>query len=176
MSRELPIGAFARAAAGSLMVALLALVAGLDPVPANAQSNVSARIEWYGVYTVSKYETVEDATSPTGSRLLASAPVGPSSNSDRIPLGRDKLDVGLSYVLSGNGGRKVTVREVYQYSDKAAGEKKTKYERVREREVGRPVLMGWSFEGASFGIGEWEFQVWAGGRLLLEKHFTLYAP
>jgi len=175
MSMDLPIRTFARALLASLLLA-----AGLL-APAGAQ-DVSARIKWYGVYTTSKSETVKDPASPTGQRFVLT-PVAPKQNSERIP-GRDDVQFGLSYVLSGNGGRNVTVRQTYLFPgdgmpDAATGKRVDRYEYVREDAIGDSVLMGWSFTGAPperLLLGDWIFQLWMGDRKLLEKRFTVYRP
>jgi hypothetical protein len=193
MSTELLIGALLRAVAGALAgmraaprrvihLALPFLVVSICAAPAHAQSNISARFEWYGVYTKSKSEAIKDPASPTGQRFVTT-PAAPDQNSDRIP-GRDDVQFGFSYVLSGNGGRNVKVKHVYRFPaggmpNSTTGEKVTKYEQVRDDAIGDPVLMGWSFESAPperIVLGEWSFEVWAGNRLLLEKHFTVYEP
>ena len=143
---------------------------------------ISARFDWYGVYTKSKAETIKDASSPTGQRFVTT-PVAPRENSDRIP-GRDDVQFGASYILSGNKGRNVTVKHVYLFPgdgmpNSATGEKVEKYEFTRDDAMGDPVLIGWSFENAPperIVLGDWILQVWAGDRLLLEKRFTVYQP
>jgi len=165
-------------------LALLVLAAWLGGAPARAQAPaaISARYEWYGVYTKSKSETVKDVSSPTGQRFVTT-PVAPRENSDRIP-GREDVQFGVSYVLSGNKGRNVKVRHVYLFPDdgmpnSATGEKVKTYEFVRDDAMGDPVLVGWSFENAPserIVLGDWILQVWAGPQLLLEKRFTVYPP
>jgi hypothetical protein len=197
MSMNFLIGACARTMAGAVAgtrtaphgrhiacLALLALAAWFCAAPAQAQTQtaISARYDWYGVYTKKKSESVKDASSPTGQRFVTT-PVPPRENSDRIP-GRDDVQFGVSYILSGSRGRNVTVKHVYLFpgegmSNSTTGEKVAKYEFVREDAIGDPVLMGWSFENAPperIVFGDWLFQVWAGDRLLLEKRMTVYQP
>src|SRR5690349_17272529 len=102
-------GRLARAVAA---LALLCFAAPLLFAAAHAQ-NVSARIEWYGVYSVSDSKTIDDPRSPTGRRLI-STPIAPTSNTDQIP-GRDGVRFGLSYVLSGGSGKDVTIRRVFRF-------------------------------------------------------------
>jgi hypothetical protein len=197
MSRELLIGALTRGVGRALAsmgaapygrrfvpLALLWLAAWVyaAPVQAQTQTAISARIDWYGVYTKSKTETIKDASSPTGQRFVTT-PVGPRENSDRIP-GRDDVQFGVSYILSGNKGRNVTVKHIYLFPgegmpNSATGEKVKTYEFVRDDAMGDPVLIGWSFENAPperIVLGDWILQVWAGNRLLLEKRMTVYPP
>jgi hypothetical protein len=187
MSRELLIGGIARMWAARyrrriVHLPLLALAAWVYAAPARAQTAISARFDWYGVYTKSKTETIKDASSPTGQRFVTT-PVAPRENSDRIP-GRDDVQFGVSYVLNGNKGRNVTVKHVYLFPgdgmpNTATGEKVAKYEFTREDAMGDPVLIGWSFENAPperIVFGDWLLQVWAGDRLLLEKRMTVYPP
>lgn len=181
MSMESPMRA---APDGRRMVrlALLALAAWICAAPAHAQTDISARFDWYGVYTKSKSETIKDSTSPTGQRFVTT-PVAPRENSDRIP-GRDDVQFGVSYILTGNKGRNVKVKHVYLFPgdgmpNTATGDKVTTYEFVRENAMGDPVLIGWSFENAPperIVFGDWILQVWAGNRLLLEKRMTIYQP
>jgi hypothetical protein len=195
MSRELLIGALTRGVGRALArmraasygrrlvhLALLSLAAWAYAAPAHAQTAISARFDWYGVYTKSKTETVKDASSPTGQRFVTT-PVAPRENSDRIP-GRDDVQFGVSYILSGNKGRNVTVKHIYLFPgegmpNSATGEKVKTYEFVRDDAMGDPVLIGWSFENAPaerIVLGDWILQVWAGNRLLLEKRMTVYPP
>ncbi len=164
-----------------LQVVLLCLAAPLLFQPAHAQS-VSARIQWYGTYAVSESKTVEDPRSPTGNRLI-STPIPPTSNTDRIP-GRDGVRFGLSYVLSGNDGQNVTIRRVFRFPgdgmpSASTGTKTMSYEDTQTYGIGDPVLMGWSFEGASperILFGEWVLEVWLGNQKLVSKRFTISQP
>jgi hypothetical protein len=162
----------------ALPAVLLALAALPLLQPAQAQ-NVSARIEWYGVYTVSDSKSVEDPRSPTGVRVI-STPIPPASNSDRIP-GRDDVRFGLSYVLSGNRGQDVTIRRVFRFPgdgmpNVTTGEKTRTYEDTRTYNVGEPVLMGWSFIGAApaqIPLGEWSLEVWLGNQMIVGRRFMV---
>jgi hypothetical protein len=166
----------------AVRLALLVFAAWAYAAPAHAQTAISARFDWYGVYTQSKSETIKDSSSPTGQRFVTT-PVAPSENSDRVP-GRDDVQFGVSYVLSGNHGRNVMVKHVYLFPgegmpNSTTGEKMKTYEFVREDAMGDPVLIGWSFHNAPperIVFGDWILQVWAGNRLLLEKHMTVYEP
>jgi len=147
---------------------------------AMAQS-VSGRVVWYGVYTVSKSQEIKDPTSPTGSRFV-STPVAPTQNASQIP--GKQLRFGMSYVLNGKRGSQVTVKHVYRFPapgmpDTATGGPRTTYEFVRKDNIGEPVLMGWSFDGATpeqIVLGEWIFEVWTGNRKVVEKHLTVVSP
>jgi hypothetical protein len=169
-------GRFAKLRA--LPAVLLALVALPLLRPAHAQ-NVSARVEWYGVYTVSDSKSVEDPRSPTGVRVI-STPIPPTSNSDRIP-GRDDVRFGLSYVLSGVRGQDVTIRRVFRFPgdgmpNVTTGEKTRTYEDTRTYNIGEPVLMGWSFVGASpaqIPLGEWSLEVWLGNQMVVGRRFRV---
>ena len=148
--------------------------------PAAAQA-VSGRVGWYGIYTVSESKEIKDPTSPTGSRYV-STPVPPKVYTNEIP--GKHVRFGMSYVLSGNGGKGVTVKHVYRFPapgmpDTAIGGPRTTYEFVRKASMGESVLMGWSFEGASpeqIVLGEWIFEVWTGNRKVVEKHFSVVSP
>ena len=91
---------------------------------------------------------------------------------------------GLSYVLNGKPGSQVTVKHVYRFPapgmpDTATGGPRTTYEFIRKDNIGVPVLMGWSFEGATpeqIVLGEWIFEVWTGNRKVVEKHLTVVSP
>jgi len=165
----------------ALPVALLCLAAPLLLQQARAQ-NVSARIEWYGVYEVSESKTVDDPHSPTGRRLI-STPIAPTSNTDQIP-GRDGVRFGLSYVMSGNGGQDVKIRRVFRFPgggmpNASTGNKTRAYEDTQTYSVGEPVLMGWSFDGAPperILFGEWALEVWVGDRKIVSKRFTVNRP
>jgi hypothetical protein len=146
---------------------------------AAAQGDVSAHVAWYGVYTVEKPKVVDDPASPTGKRN-ANTPVPPTANSARIP----GVYFGLSFVLAGPAGAAFTVKEVYRFPpggmpDKVNGGTRSAYESVLQATVGKPMLMGWSFANAppeQRVIGDWTFEVWQGGRKLLEQTFTVYSP
>ncbi len=141
----------------------------------------SGRVIWYGIYTVSKSQEIKDPTSPTGSRYV-STPVAPRSSAETIP--GKQLRFGMSYALNGKAGVQVTVKHVYRFPppgmpDTATGGPRTTYEFVRKDNIGEPVLMGWSFEGATpeqIVLGEWIFEVWTGNRKVVEKHFTVVSP
>ena len=147
--------------------------------PAAAQS-VSGRVAWYGLYTVSASKEIKDPTSPTGSRFV-STPIAPTSNTAEIP--GKQIRFGMSYVLSGGRGQ-VTVKHVYRFPppgmpDNQTGGPRTTYEFIRKDNMGEPVLMGWSFEGAStqqIVLGTWIFEVWTGNRKVVEKHFNVVSP
>jgi hypothetical protein len=165
----------------AVRLALLCLAAPLLFQAAHAQ-NVSARLQWYGTYAVSDSKTVKDTRSPTGIRVI-STPVAPPSNTDHIP-GREGVRFGLSYVLSGNGGRDVTVRRVFRFPgdgmpNVSTGAKTKAYEDTKTYGIGDPVLMGWSFESArpeQIPLGEWGFEVWVGNRKVVEKRFMIDPP
>ncbi len=162
----------------ALRVALLCLTAPLLLQAAHAQ-NVSARVQWYGTYTVSDSKSVDDPRSPTGVRVI-STPIAPSSNTDGIP-GRNDVQFGLSYVLSGNRGRDVTVRRVFRFPgvgmpNASTGENVKAYEDTKTYGIGESVLMGWSFIGAPperIPLGEWALEVWVGNRKVVDKRFMV---
>ena len=63
--------------------------------------------------------------------------------------------------------------------DTQLGGPRTTYEFIRKDNIGEPVLMGWSFEGASpeqIVLGEWIFEVWTDNRKVVEKHLTVVSP
>ncbi len=162
------------------MRAFLIALASLMFCQAAVAQNVNGRVEWYGIYTVSKSQEIDDPTSPTGKRFV-STPERPSSNTDQIP-GTDGIRFGYSYVLSGRAGTNVQVKHVYRFPppgmpDAVAGGIRTTYEHVRQSRVGDSVLIGWSFAGAPeerILKGVWALEVWQGGRKLTEKKFTIY--
>jgi hypothetical protein len=166
-----------------MMRSFLVAVTSLFLCQATLAQNVSARIDWYGVYTAKNSEEIDDPTSPTGKRFITT-PVPPASNTDQIP-GRDNVRFGYSYtVTGGRAGSLVTIKHVYRFPgrgmpDKVAGGRRTTFERERQNKIGESVLMGWSFEGAPperLLTGDWVLEVWSGGRKLVEKRFNVYAP
>ncbi len=166
----------------AISAALISLLCLLFCRAANAQDDIAARVEWYGVYTVSKSEEIKDPASPTGLRYT-STPVPPTVNSERVP-GRDGVRFGLSYVLIGRAKGDVTVKEVYRFPppgmpDAATGAKVANFQQVKRRVLGVSRLMGWSFQDSKPGeivLGEWSFEVWVGDKKLVEKRFTVYPP
>jgi hypothetical protein len=149
---------------------------------AAAQGTVSAQVAWYGIYTTTESQEINDPTSPTGKRYVSTS-VPPTSNTDRIP-GKEGVRFGLSYTLSGQAAGDVTVKQVYRFPpggmpDKVSGETRSTFELVRPVEVGKPVLMGWSFVNAppkQILPGTWTFEVWQGDRKLVEQSFTVFSP
>jgi hypothetical protein len=149
---------------------------------ATAQGNVSAQVAWYGVYTITKSQELDEPTSPTGKRYV-STPVPPTSNTDRVP-GKDGVHFGLSYTLSGQAAAEVTVKHIYRFPpggmpDEVSGGQRSTFERVRQVEVGKPVLMGWSFVDApakQIVTGTWTFEVWQGDRKLVGQSFMVFSP
>jgi hypothetical protein len=164
-----------RPAATLRLIAPLLLFCLLPCQPAPAQS-VSAHIRWYGVYTVKDTKEIDDPTSPTGKRFV-STPVAPDRDSDEIPA--RQIRFGMSYVLEGRKGSEVSIKQVYRFPpagmpDVNMGGTRSTYERVRSATVGEPILMGWSFDGATreqMVPGEWIFEVWQGGRKILSQSF-----
>lgn len=135
--------------------------------------NASARIAWYGVYTISKSKEIKDSASPTGSRF-ESTPVPPSANTDRIPI-MQEFRFGFGYVLSGRG-RTVALKRIYRFPPSAAtGKASASYSEVTDDSFGITNLMGWK-ENENAEPGLWTFEVWQGDRKLLEQSFTLYKP
>jgi hypothetical protein len=163
-----------------LHVVLLCLAASLLAQPVHAQ-NVSARVLWYGVYTVSDSKTISDPASPTGQRFVSS-PIPPKSDTDRVHPG-ENVRFGISFVLSGGQGQ-VTIRRVFRFPndgmpDAATGEKKRTYEDTRTYSFEEPILMGWNFgTGAPDQIvpGEWMFEVWVSGSKVVERRFVVDPP
>ena len=144
---------------------------------AASPQTLSARIEWFGIYTLG---TIRDANDPAGRRPV-SAPVQGQST-DRIP-GKEGVRFGFSYILSGDKkGTKVTVKHVYKFPGgglPAPGGPRTMIEQAREDLIGEPVLVGWSFVGAppeNIVAGEWSLEVWRGDQKLVEKKFTVLPP
>jgi hypothetical protein len=143
---------------------------------------LSARLEWYGVYTASKTKEIADPTSPTGVRY-ESTPLAPPSSNDRIP-GKEGIHFGFSYVLSGQRGATVTVKRIVRFPpggmlDKIAGGSRSTQESVGENTIGDPHLFGYSFKDAEpeqILFGEWSMEVWQGGHKLAEKRFTVFQP
>ena len=161
-----------------ILIAVLSLAFG---GAAQAQ-NVSARIDWYGVYTVSSSKELNDPTSPTGKRFI-STPEPPKSNSDRIP-GKNDIRFGYAYTVTGQPGTRINVKHVFRFPgagmpDKVAGGTRSTHEITRQNKIGESVLIGWSFGGAPperIVLGEWAMEVWADGRKLVDKRFTVYRP
>lgn len=141
-----------------------------------AQTRVSARVDWFGIYTVS---TKPDPSDPNGKRSISTPVKGEST--DRIP-GKEGVRFGFTYALSGQKGSKVTVKHIYRFPGggmPAPGGSLSMLEQVRDDIVAEPVLIGWSFVGAppeKILTGEWSLEVWQGDQKLVEKKFTVYAP
>lgn len=141
-----------------------------------AQTRTSARVDWFGIYTVS---TAPDSSDPNAKRTT-SMPVK-SESTDRIP-GKEGVRFGFSYILSGKKGTKVPVKHVYHFPGSgmpAPGGSRSMMEQARVDVVGDPVLIGWSFVGATpenIVVGEWSLEVWQGDIKLAEKKFTVYSP
>lgn len=143
-----------------------------------AQTHVAARVDWYGIYTISNRPEPND---PSGKRYVGT-PVAVDST-DRIP-GKEGVRFGFSYTLSGEKGANVTVKHVYRFPaggmpDKVSGSSRSAVEQTREVVIAEPVLIGWSFVGAppeNIVIGEWSLEVWQGDQKLVEKKFTVYSP
>ena len=105
-----------------MMRSFLVAVTSLLLCQAALAQNVSARIDWYGVYTAQKSEEIDDPTSPTGKRFITT-PVPPASNTDQIP-GRDNVRFGYSYtVTGGRAGSLVTVKHVYRFPGRGMPDK-----------------------------------------------------
>jgi len=149
---------------------------------AAARGNVSARIIWYGIYTVSKSREINDPRSPTGTRYR-STPEPAASNTDRIP-GKQGLHFGFGYVLSGAPGTHVTVMQLYRFPpggmpDIIRGGARSTLNRTRRVKVGKSLLMGWNFQDSppeQILIGNWTFEVWRAHHKLLEQTFSVFSP
>lgn len=146
-----------------------------------AHGEFSARVIWYGVYTVSQSRMINDATSPTGHRYK-STPNRPPADANQIP-GKEGLHFGLAYVLSGPAGARAMVKKVYRFPpggmpDVIRGGSRSTLERVQRVTVGKPLLMGWSFQDAlpeQILIGDWTFEVWQGGHKLIAQKFSVFS-
>lgn len=141
-----------------------------------AETRLSARIDWFGVYTV----TVTTGTNDPNVKRAIPAP-RQGERTDRIP-GKEGVRFGYSYVLSGKKGDKVAVKHLYRFPGSGmptSGGLRATMEQAREDVIGEPVLIGWSFVGAppeSIVTGEWSLEVWQEDKKLVEKKFTVYAP
>lgn len=138
---------------------------------------LSARVEWFGIYTVS---TKPDVSDPNGRRSVSTPVKGEST--DRIP-GKEGVRFGFSYILSGEKkGANVTVKHVYRFPSSGMptpGGSRSMIEQTRDDVIAEPVLIGWSFVGAppaNIVVGEWSLEVWQGDQKLAEKKFTVYLP
>jgi hypothetical protein len=149
-------------------LAVLGLVVFLSNLPAaNAQSNLSAREEWYGLY-----ETNEIAA-PGSSSDHSVVPVPPKSNTDRIP-GRVGTRFGLSFVITGGTGQgvqDVKVKRVMHFPPFT-------YVIPLTVRIGEPQLWSYEFKQAPREdfFGEWSWELWQEDRKLLERRFTVYRP
>lgn len=120
--------------------------------------------------------------SPTGHRYK-STPEPPSANTDHV-LGEEGLHFGLGYVLSGPAKARITLRKLYRFPpggmpDLLRGGTRSTFTRVQRVEVGKPLLMGWSFLNSSpeqILIGDWTFEIWHGNHKLIEQTFTVLSP
>ncbi len=160
-----------------LICALLLCVMSWRPA-VNAQANVSARVLWYGIFTMGKRTEINDPNSPTGKRYLASTQ-GPRTNSAAIPA--RQLSFGVGYVFAGpRRGTPVNVKHVYRFPaggmpDTGSGVRTT-YEENFSLDVGQTGHIGWSFSNEypqQIVPGAWVFEVWVDGRRLIEQQFTV---
>jgi hypothetical protein len=143
---------------------------------ASAQK-LSARVEWFGLYTLTTKPDPNDASG----RRPVNAPLQ-GEKTDKIP-GKEGLRFGFSYVLTGEKkGTKVTVKHVYRFPGNGMptpGGPRAMIEQARDDIVGEPVLVGWSFVGAppeNIVAGEWSLEVWREDKKLVEKKFTVSPP
>jgi hypothetical protein len=162
---------------GNIGEVLLACVAFLFiPLAAFPQTRVSARVDWFGIYSIS---TKPDPNDPNGRRYISTPVKGEST--DRVP-GKEGVRFGFTYTLSGQKGGKVTVKHVYRFPGSGMptpGGARSVLEQVRDDVIAEPVLIGWSFVGAppeNIVVGEWSLEVWQAEQKLVEKKFTVYAP
>ena len=153
-----------------------ACIAGLLISQAAFAQTLSARVEWFGIYTVS---TKPDAHDPNGRRYVSTPVKGEST--DRVP-GKEGVRFGFSYILSGGRGTKVTVKHIYRFPGSGmpspSGPRST-IEQTRDDIIAEPVLIGWSFVGAppeNILTGEWSLEVWQADQKLAEKKFTVHPP
>ena len=144
--------------------------------PASAQK-LSARVEWFGLYTLTTKPDPNDASG----RRPVNAPLQ-GEKTDKIP-GKEGVRFGFSYVLTGEKkGTKVTVKHVYRFPGNGMptpGGPRAMIEQARDDIVGEPVLVGWSFVGAppeNIVAGEWSLEVWREDKKLVEKKFTISPP
>jgi hypothetical protein len=143
---------------------------------ASAQK-LSARLEWFGIYTVTTKPDPNDASA----RRPVNAPLQ-GEKTDKIP-GKEGVRFGFSYILSGEKkGTKITVKHVYRLPGNGMptpGGNRAMIEQARDDIVGEPVLIGWSFVGApqeNIVAGEWSLEVWRENKKLVEKKFTISSP
>jgi hypothetical protein len=159
-----------------LRIALLLAVL-LLPDLAGAQQ-VSARINWYGVY-FSEVKEIIDERSPTGKRFELGK-VTPPANSDSRIIPKDRTNFGFEYVVSdGSRSNVIEIEEVYFLPNDGVGK--------RDRETGEPqyrfkrtvrsgeehVVGWWMGEGGAerVPLGAWVIEIHHRGRVIATQRF-----
>jgi hypothetical protein len=171
----------ARCARAASLLGLLASLATMNHAAA-AETVVinSARITWYGAFTISKGRRITEPGGTNG-QVQSTAVRPPMVNSERIAFAPD-AKFGFGYVLNGQpANARVQLRYVIKIPPPGAVEAATGQNKLVDEgtypdlRVGRGDL----FLGESLAQfkdpppGPWTVQLWYEDRLLLEKTFTL---
>ncbi|HMN51950.1 MAG: DUF3859 domain-containing protein [Xanthobacteraceae bacterium] len=144
-----------------------------------AQANAQVRgfETWYGLYTVEGVQIVDDPSAPSGKRRVGGRIKEPAQNSDRIQLTPGSY-FGFGYVLQDSGGAtSVQVRHVQLIPPPGITDNQGRVHDSLQSDLNlstnRDLFIGISM-GERTVKGVWTMQVWEGGRVLLERKFTLY--
>lgn len=162
---------------------LAALLAAAFAIAAEGQEIQRAELLWFGNYTATEVQTIEDPASPTGRRLISKGVKGPATNSDRIAIVRGDTRFGFGYRLVGaQNGKSAKVIHIFRFPGNgipgSGGALQQSTTVVGEDEIGSVGHIGWRMDGnePKEYEGVWTLQIWSEERLLLERKFTLYRP
>jgi hypothetical protein len=160
-----------------IILALVALVAGVTTAAAQADRIDGADITQFGVYEYKVTNTQELGGSAAGT--LKSVDYKFVSKTTSIKARRG-VGFGIEYrVLGSPKGAKVPLRSVTIFPaggvrNPKTGERFERNEYIEDKEIGAPLLKGYTLDEAWEVVpGTWTFQVWFGDKMLAEKSFTL---
>jgi len=160
-----------------VILALVALLAGVSAAAAQADRIDGAEITQFGVYEY-KVTSTQDLGG-TAAGMLQSVDYKFVSTTTSIKARRG-VGFGIEYRLLGAPKdakvplRGVTIFPAGGLRNPKTGERFERNEYIEEKEIGTLLLKGYTLDDDWEVVpGTWTFQVWFGDRMLAEKVFTL---
>jgi hypothetical protein len=160
-----------------VILALVALMAGVTAAAAQADRIDGAEITKFGVYEYKVTNT--EKVGGTAAGTLKSIDYTFVSEMTSVPA-RQGTGFGIEYRLLGTPkGAKVPIRSVTIFPaggvrNPKTGETFERSEYVEDKAIGDTLLKGYTLDDDWEVVpGTWTFQVWFGDRKLAEKSFTL---
>lgn len=156
---------------------VLVFFAVLFTVAALSSAQVTnAIVTEYGIYTAKVLKAADKDGALTGSRNIIDD-IEFIQNTDRIPA---KLDTrfGFRFVIEGSDTKDVVLKKKVIHPPITENNKTTtSHEYDLEYTMGSTALTGYRFGAENLMVpGDWTFQLYYQGKMILEQKFTVYKP